>query len=149
MRNDASTGKKFCGASKRTKVKPSRAQNGTGLPAASDADYRAFLADSAREVAALADERRKAKTGPTHRYPPKDVALFDPHVLLEFDSLRLGIDRVDDAAVRRDLELVLSSILIKVSRRASDTSEHTAARRQVYPRADIVCAADADILNGK
>lgn len=90
---------------------------------------RARLLDAARAIAALADERRKARTGPTHRYPGEDVALFDPHVLLELDSLRLGLDRTADLAVRSDLELVLSSILIKVSRRASDTSEREAPRR--------------------
>jgi hypothetical protein len=87
------------------------------------------LLEAARRAAALADERRKAKSGPTHRYGHEDVALFDAHVLLELDGLRLGIDRTEDAQVRADLELVLSSILIKVSRRASDTSGHDAPRR--------------------
>jgi SAM-dependent methyltransferase len=87
------------------------------------------LLEGAAAAAALADERRKAKSGPSHRFGREDVALFDAHVLFELDSLRLGIDRIADAATRADLELVLSSILIKVSRRTSDTSGHEAPRR--------------------
>jgi hypothetical protein len=90
---------------------------------------RERLLEGAAAAAALADERRKAKSGPSHRFGREDVALFDPHVLFELDSLRLGIDRITDAATRADLELVLSSILIKVSRRTSDTSGHEAPRR--------------------
>jgi SAM-dependent methyltransferase len=87
------------------------------------------LIAAAKEAALLADARRQAKSGPSHRYPPEDVALFDPHVLLELDGLRLGIDATADPGARADLELVLSSILIKVSRRASDTAGHDQKRR--------------------
>jgi SAM-dependent methyltransferase len=83
----------------------------------------------AREAAALADERREAKSGPTHRYSGADMNLFATHVLLELDGLRLGIDRVPDPRARADLELVLSSILIKISRRASDTAGREEPRR--------------------
>lgn len=93
------------------------------------AEERARLLAAAGEAAAVADERRAAKSGPSRRYGHEDVALFDPHVLLELDGLRLGLDRVADAGARSDLELVLSSILIKVSRRASDTAGHAAPRR--------------------
>jgi DNA modification methylase len=90
---------------------------------------RAGLVDAAREVAAFADERRVRRAGATRRYPPEDVALFDPHVLLELDSVRAGIEARGDAATREALGLVLSSILVKLSRRASDTSERGASRR--------------------
>lgn len=90
---------------------------------------RAKLVDAAREVALFADERRKAKTGPTHRYGPEDLELFDRHVLLELDSLRAGIDRNENEGLRGALELVLSSMLTKISRRTSDTSQHEHARR--------------------
>lgn len=92
-------------------------------------DERAVLTDAARDVASFADERRKARSGPTHKYGQADLELFDRHVLLELDSLRAGIDRVEDAGYRQDLELVLSAILTKVSRRASDTSENALQRR--------------------
>jgi hypothetical protein len=62
--------------------------------------------------------------------------MFDPHVLLELDSLRVGVTAGSrehgtrgDARVREALELVLSSIFVKVSRKASDTSAATAPRR--------------------
>ena len=95
----------------------------------STAEERERLLTFAKEAAALADERRAAKSGPSRRYAPPDLALFATHVLLELDGLRLGIDRVADDRARADLELVLSSILIKVSRRASDTAGREEARR--------------------
>jgi SAM-dependent methyltransferase len=87
------------------------------------------LVTAAHEVAAFADDRRKRRAGATRRYPPDDVATFDPHVLLELDSLRAGIAARTDAGVRDALELVLSAILVKVSRRASDTSAAASPRR--------------------
>ncbi|WP_437481380.1 DNA methyltransferase [Sorangium sp. So ce1014] len=93
---------------------------------------RERLVAAAREVASAADERRKARAGPSHRYGPEDVALFEPHVLLELDGLRVGLDRLAGHgadALRADLELVLSAILTKLSRRTSDTSEHELPRR--------------------
>jgi hypothetical protein len=50
-------------------------------------------------------------------------------VLLELDSLRDGIVHLDDEAQRGALELVLSAILVKVSRKASDTSAGVSPRR--------------------
>ncbi len=93
---------------------------------------RERLVAAAREVASAADERRTARAGPSHRYGPEDVALFEPHVLLELDGLRVGLDRLAGHgadALRADLELVLSAILTKLSRRTSDTSEHELPRR--------------------
>lgn len=95
---------------------------------ASEAD-RQKLVEAARAVAAQADERRKAKSGPTRRYGPEDLELFDRHVLLELDGVRAAIDRIEDRVVRADLELVLSSMLTKISRRTSDTSERELPRR--------------------
>ena len=94
-----------------------------------DASSVDALVTAAREVAAVADERRVRRAGATRRYPPDDVAAFDPHVLLELDSLRAGIAKREPADVRGVLELVLSAILVKVSRRASDTSTAASPRR--------------------
>lgn len=87
------------------------------------------MLDLARAIATEAHDRRKAKAGATRRYPPADAALFDPHVLLELDSLRAGIARVADAALRGDLQMALSAILVKLSRRPGDTSRALAPRR--------------------
>ncbi len=96
-----------------------------------DPGSREEIVAAARDVAAFADERRERRAGATRRYAPEDVASFEPHVLLELDSLRVGIAQraSEDAYVREALELVLSSMLLKISRRASDTSEHVASRR--------------------
>jgi hypothetical protein len=94
-----------------------------------DATSLAAFVEAACAVAAHADERRERRAGATRRYPPDDVAVFDPHVLLELDSLRDGIARRDDPAARDALELVLSAILVKVSRRTSDTAAALTPRR--------------------
>jgi SAM-dependent methyltransferase len=76
----------------------------------------------AERVAEHAEERRKKRAGATRRYGEEDVALFDPHVLLELDGLREGIDRIEPDALRRALLLVLSASLTKISKRGGDTT---------------------------
>ncbi len=90
---------------------------------------REELLAAARKIASFADERRKTKAGATRRYPQDDVLLFDPHVLLELDSLRAGIALVKDPRVSHPLSLVLSALLVKVSRKQSDTSSAVEKRR--------------------
>jgi hypothetical protein len=90
----------------------------------------ASIVATANEIATFADERRRRRAGSTRRYPREDVALFEPHVLLELDSLRAGIkEKSEDNVLRGALELVLSSILVKLSRQASDTSGALKPRR--------------------
>jgi len=92
--------------------------------------FRARLVAAARSAAELADTRRKAKSGASRAYGKRDMALFQPHILLELDSLRLSIEGItEDEPVKSTLELVLSSILIKLSRKSSDTTGHEAERR--------------------
>lgn len=95
----------------------------------STSDERSQLLERAGSVVRSADERRKRRAGATHRYGPEDVALFEPHVLLELDGLRAALRRVDVEWARRALALVLSSILIKVSRQPGDTSRARGERR--------------------
>lgn len=90
---------------------------------------RAILVEAAQAIALHADERRKAKAGPTRRYGPDDLAIFDRHVLLELDGVRAGIDKTNHPLLRADLELVLSAILTKLSRKTSDTSNRELPRR--------------------
>lgn len=94
-----------------------------------NARERAALVAAAREVAAHAEERRRKKAGPSKRYPEQDRALFDVHVLLEVDGLSQGISMLEPGFARDALELVLSSILVKVSRSPGDTAEATVPRR--------------------
>jgi hypothetical protein len=87
------------------------------------------LVARAEEVHAVADDRRRRKAGATRRYDREDVALFDPHVLLELDGLRAGLFTLPAGFERRALFLVLSAILVKVSRRAGDTAYGAAPKR--------------------
>jgi DNA methylase len=82
------------------------------------------LLETARRAAAHADTRRKQRAGATRRYPDDDVSAFAPHVLLELDSLRAFVAGLpsSEARARDGLLLVLSSILVKVSKKTSDTS---------------------------
>ena len=88
----------------------------------------AALVAAAQEVAAFADARRKAKQGATRRLPQEDVSIFAPHVLLEMDGLRAGIEKAPPEA-RPDLQLVLSSILVKLSAKRGDTSDEPLEKR--------------------
>jgi len=94
-----------------------------------DAGAREALVGAARAVAAVANERRARRAGATRRYPPEDVATFEPHVLLELDSLRAATSDLPDRATSEALGAVLSAIIVKVSRRTSDTTSHTGPRR--------------------
>jgi SAM-dependent methyltransferase len=76
-----------------------------------------------------AQERRAKKAGPTRRYGPEDREQFDVHVLLELDGLRDGVRKHARADQRRALDLVLSSILTKVSKRPGDTTTRIVERR--------------------
>jgi DNA modification methylase len=85
--------------------------------------------DAARKIAQHADTRRREKRGATMRYCDEDVQLFDPHVLLELDGLRDALQMEHDAFVFNALRLVLSSILVKVSRKPGDSSTTQVPRR--------------------
>jgi hypothetical protein len=97
--------------------------NGPGAP------WTRRLVPVAKRVAEHADERRRARAGATRRYGETDVALFAPHVLLELDGLRDGIDRAENPDVARALLLVLSAVLTKVSVRAGDTGRAEGPKR--------------------
>lgn len=86
------------------------------------------LVANAVACAEEADTRRKAKAGASRRFLPEDVELFEPHVLLELDSLRAKIETFRDPT-RPDLELLLSSVLVKLSRKPGDTGWGVRTRR--------------------
>jgi len=88
----------------------------------------AALVAAAYDVAEHASARRKAKSGASRRLPQEDVSLFAPHVLLELDGLRAGIEKAPPEA-RPDLSLVLSSILVKLSPKRGDTSDEPLEKR--------------------
>jgi DNA methylase len=91
-------------------------------------DQLTLAADSA---AAFASERRKARAGATRRFGPADVAEFQPHVLLELDSLRAGIRDATPPETRAHLLLCLSAILTKVSQRTGDSGERGGVAKRI------------------
>ncbi len=91
-------------------------------------EHLAALVERAREVAAGADARRKAKAGPSRRYGPEDLEAFPRHVLLSLDGLRVGIEE-SRGTLRFDLELVLSSLLTKLSLKAGDSAGYQTEKR--------------------
>lgn len=84
--------------------------------------FRQALGEAAKRAGAVAQARRKERVGASRRYGEADVAAFAPHVLLELDGIRVGIMAETDPRTREALFLVLSSILVKMSRRSGDTS---------------------------
>lgn len=119
----------------------------------SAADREALVTWGAR-IAQTADSRRAARAGASRRFPDVDVAMFEPHVLLELDGLRVGLEGFSprtphEAWAQGALWLVLSAILIKVSRRASDTSDKQAPRRLSAGFTAKLFARKAEELAGK
>jgi len=90
--------------------------------------WTALLAE-AEKVAAVAEDRRRIRKGASRKYPEEDVIAFAPHVLLELDGLRVGLERLAASTVRQDLELVLSSLLTKLSRQTGDAAEALLEKR--------------------
>ncbi|MBK8253160.1 MAG: hypothetical protein IPK82_10900 [Polyangiaceae bacterium] len=97
-------------------------------------DERKTLIEWAHKIAQTADVRRTSRAGASRLFPNADTSLFDAHVLLELDGLRVGLEGFRPRSAREEwakeaLWLVLSAILTKVSRRASETSAQEAPRR--------------------
>jgi len=90
---------------------------------------RKALVEASLRVAEHAEERRLTKAGPTVRYGKEDLDLFDVHMLLELDGIKAGISLEPQGFAREAMKLVLSSILVKVSRQPGDTVERTSPRR--------------------
>ena len=89
----------------------------------------AHLVERAGDVATYADTRRKGKSGASRRFPPEDMELFEPHVLLEIDSLRAKIATLQNDTAQPDLQLILSAVLVKLSRKEGDTAAGIGPRR--------------------
>ncbi len=100
-----------------------RAKTYPRKPAAMEA-----LVEAAKKAAEVATTRRKAKSGASRRLPQEDVSMYAPHVLLELDGLRAGIEKAPPEA-RPDLQLVLSSILVKLAAKRGDTSDEPMEKR--------------------
>jgi hypothetical protein len=96
------------------------------------ATWRATLLAAAEQVVARVTEETRAsrrRSAKTSSSPPRaetrydDPRYYPPHVYRELVALRQAIDGVSEPALRRALLLILSSIIVKVSRQRSDTDE--------------------------
>ena len=72
--------------------------------------------------------RSKAKSAHKRRSHPDEAKWFPPHVRYELSNLLHGISYIDDWRTRDAAELILSSILIKVSHRRSDSNSRVQER---------------------
>ncbi len=122
---------------------------------------RKELQSAARRIAALVVEEGKAarRAGyepPADRKPPPGMTAaeraealggwFDPHVRRELETLAMFIDREKDAELRPFLQSLLSSVIIKVSRRESDTSGQMVSRHLARGMAARLFGQRADEL---
>lgn len=94
---------------------------------------RKALVAACKKIEKHEKQRRLGHARVTMKYPEIDTQVFEPHVLLELDSIRDGIDAVHSKGLREDLELVLSSILTKVSRQRGDTGKDRLSQRRLAP----------------
>ncbi len=127
---------------------------------------RRALLETARAIATEALEEGKAARRAGHHQAPlrrtgknssardrRIAEWFAPHVRRELEQMASLIDEETDRELRDHLRIVLSSILYKVSRRASDTDprkvERNIARgnpaRLFAARAEILCAGLDDL----
>jgi len=97
--------------------------------AAPPAAARERFLDAARAAAAASEARVRGRVPIQVKLSKREVAFYAPHVLKELGGLLVELRAVEEAADRRALELVFSSILIKVSRQRADTSDWVSERR--------------------
>ncbi len=87
------------------------------------------IVQAATHIAEVADERRRAKAGPTRPYDHDVREKYPIHILLELDSLWMGVDQLRRGEVQRALRLVVSSLLTKVAHSEGDTTRRRSPRR--------------------
>lgn len=92
------------------------------------AEREVFLS-TLRAVGERSHQRVKARA--TARAPllAKEVALYEGHVLRELAGLWAEIAALPSGIEKRSLEVLLSAIVVKFSRRRADTSEREVAKR--------------------
>jgi DNA modification methylase len=108
---------------------------------------RARLVERAAAVSARSLERVKARArtrGSGERYD--DPRRYAPHVFRELVGLREELDDEPDAELLRALLLILSSIVVKVSRQPSDTAAGTVERAVAKGFASRLFARKAEEL---
>lgn len=92
------------------------------------ADRKRFL-HTLRSVRLASEERVQTRARAKLVIDKQWQAEYEPHVLFELSGLREEIERVSHKDDQRALLVVFSSLLVKFSRRQSDTSEHPTTKR--------------------
>ncbi len=90
---------------------------------------RARLLAAAEAVAAASEARVRGRVRIVVPLPEHEIRWYAPHVLKELGGLLAEIRALEDLDDRDALEMVFSSILVKVSRQRADTSEETTEKR--------------------
>jgi DNA modification methylase len=93
-----------------------------------DADRKRFAA-SLHAVAEASEARVRARVPIRVPIHPAEARWYPAHVLKELGGLREEIRAVDEPEDRRALEMLLSAIVVKVSRQRADTAERAAEKR--------------------
>jgi hypothetical protein len=83
----------------------------------------------ARGVAERSEERVRARVDARAKLPPGEAQHWSGHTLKELAGLMEEIQKIEDAQDRRALEMVFSSIVVKVSQQRSDTAERETEKR--------------------
>jgi site-specific DNA-methyltransferase (cytosine-N4-specific) len=93
-------------------------------------ERRAALADRAAAVAARSIDRVKKRARTRTRGDEyDDPARYQPHIFRELVGLREEIEAEPDPWIKNALLLVLSSLLVKLSRQRADTAPSTVERK--------------------
>ena len=91
-----------------------------------------FVSDmiqSAYHIAEVAEERRLDRAEPHRRYDDETRSRYPIHILLELDSITMGIEQLPKNELSRMLRLVVSSTLTKLAHSEGDTTRQKAPRR--------------------
>ncbi len=80
-------------------------------------------------VAEASEESVRSRARVSVPIGPQEREMYEPHVLLELSGLWGQIGRAQNPLDRETLEIVFSSLLVKFSRQAGDTSEERIEKR--------------------
>lgn len=94
-----------------------------------DAESRERFRRTLLDVGARSEARVRARTYARAPLSREDASWYAPHVLKELAGLRQEILAVGDERDRRALEIVMSSLLVKLSLQRADTTERATDKR--------------------
>ncbi|AKF11706.1 DNA methyltransferase [Sandaracinus amylolyticus] len=94
-----------------------------------DLESRDAFEQLAELVGEASLERVQARERAIAKLPPSMIGWYGPHVLKELAGLLEEIRSVEDEADRRALEMVFSSLVVKLSKKRAETSQQEAEKR--------------------